>query len=74
MNDDRAESKSASDAVAVGLAILSVVLAAVVFAAEAASTGPMQFIETGGDGSMEVLAMVVLVAIITMLGLRLTTK
>jgi hypothetical protein len=34
----------------------------------------MQFIETGGDGSMEVLAMVVLVAIITMLGLRLTTK
>jgi high-affinity Fe2+/Pb2+ permease len=73
MNDDREESKSASDAVAVGLAILSVILAAVVFAAEAASTGPMQFIETG-DGSMEVLAMVVLVAIITMLGLRLTTK
>jgi hypothetical protein len=73
MNDDREESKSASDAVAVGLAILSVILAAVVFAAEAASTGPMQFIETG-DGSMEVLAMVVLVAIITMLGLQLTTK
>jgi hypothetical protein len=57
------------------------VLAAVVFAAETASTGPMQFIEThlgfspdGGDGSMEILVAVVLVAIITMAGLRLATK
>ena len=81
------ESKSARTmdrggvAVAVGLASISVVLAAVVFAAETASTGPMQFIEPhlgfspdGGDGSMELLVVVVLVAIITVLGVRLATK
>jgi hypothetical protein len=68
-------------AVAVGLATICIVLAAVVFAAETASTGPMQFIEThlgfspdGGDCSMEILVAVVLVAIITMAGLRLATK
>jgi len=81
------ESKSARTmdrggvAAAVGLASISVVLAAVVFAAETASTGPMQFIEPhlgfspdGGDGSMELLVVVVLVAIITVLGVRLATK
>ena len=68
-------------AAAVGLATICIVLAAVVFAAETASTGPMQFIEThlgfspdGGDGFMELLVAVVLVAIITLGGLRLTTK
>jgi len=81
MNDDRAESKSASGAVAVGLTTISIVLAAVVFAAETASTGPMHFIEThlgfspdGGDGSMELLVAVVLVAIISVGGLRQATK
>ena len=68
-------------AVAVALTTISIVLAAVVFAAETASTGPMHFIEThlgfspdGGDGSMELLVAVVLVAIITVGGLRLATK
>ena len=64
--------------VAVGLATISVVLAAVVFAAEKARDGPMQFIERhlgfspdGGDGSMEILVLVVLVAIISLVGVRL---
>jgi len=63
------------------LATISVVLAAVVFAAEKALNGPMQFIERhlgfspdGGDGSIEILVAVVLVAIITLGALRLTTK
>jgi hypothetical protein len=67
--------------VAVGLATISVVLAAVVFPAESALTGPMQFIERhlgfspdGGDGSMEILVVVVLVAIITVVGVRLATE
>jgi len=67
--------------VAACLATISVVLAAVVFGAENAQTGPMQFIERylgfspdGGDGSMEILVIVVLVAIIAVLGLRLATK
>ena len=67
--------------VSVGLAAISVVLAAAVFAAENAFTGPMQFIERylgfspdGGDGSMEILVVVVLVATITVVGLRLATK
>jgi hypothetical protein len=48
--------------VAVGLATISVVLAALVFAAEKASNGPMEFIERhlgfspdSGDGSTEIL-------------------
>jgi uncharacterized membrane protein YphA (DoxX/SURF4 family) len=68
-------------AVAVGLATISVVLAAVVFAAETASTGPMHFIEThlgfspdGGDGSMEILVAVVLVALVVLGATRLATK
>ena len=67
--------------VAVCLATISVVLAAVVFAAENARTGPMQFIERylgfspdGGDGSMEVLVAIVLVAIIAAGAFRLATK
>jgi hypothetical protein len=66
--------------VAVGLATISVVLAAVVFAAEHALNGPMQFIERhlgfspdGGDGSVEILVAVVLVAIIAVGALRLST-
>ena len=67
--------------VAVGLTIISVVLAAVVFVADSSNTGPMQFIERlsgfspdDGDGSIEILVAVVMVAIITVVGLRLATK
>jgi hypothetical protein len=67
--------------VAVGLATISVVLAALVFAAEKTHTGPMQFIERhlgfspdGGDGSMEILVVVVLVAIVALGATRLATK
>jgi hypothetical protein len=67
--------------VAVGLATISVALATVVLAGENASTGPLQFIERylgfspdGGDGSMEILVVVVLVAIISVGALRLATK
>jgi hypothetical protein len=67
--------------VAFGLATISVVFAAVVFVAENARDGrPMQFIERhlgfspdGGDGSMEVLVAIVLVAIISLGALRLAT-
>jgi len=65
--------------VAVGLATISVVLAAVVYTAESAK--PMQFIETyfgfspdGGDGSMEVLIAVVLVTPVAIGATRLATK
>jgi hypothetical protein len=67
--------------VAFGLATLSVVFAAVVFLADNARDGPMQFIERdlgfspdGGDGSVEVLVAIVLVAIICLGALRLATK
>ena len=67
--------------VATCLATISVVLAAVVFPAENARTGPMQFIERylgfspdGGDGSMEILVAVVLMAIVAVVGFRLATK
>jgi len=67
--------------VAVGLATISVVLAAVVFAAENAVTGPMQFIERhlgfspdGGDGSTEILVAVLLVALVVLGATRLATK
>ena len=66
---------------AFGLATMSVVLAAVVFLAENARDGPMQFIERhlgfspdGADGSMEILVAVMLVVIIVVIGLRLATK
>jgi len=55
--------------------------AAVLFAAEHAVTGPMNFIERhlgfspdGGDGSTEILVLVVLVMIVVAGSLRLTTK
>ena len=67
--------------VAVGLATISVVGVAVLFSAEHVRTGPMDFIErhlnispNGGDGSMEILVLVVLVAIVVAGALRLTTK
>ena len=67
--------------VAVGLATISVVGAAVLFAAEHVRTGPMDFIERhlgfspdGGDGSMEILVLVALVMIVVAVGLWLTTK
>jgi hypothetical protein len=67
--------------VAVGLATISVVLAAVVFAAETASTGPMQFIERhlgfspdGSDGLVEILVGVGLVALVVLGATRLATK
>jgi hypothetical protein len=66
--------------VAFGLATISVVLAAVVFLADNARA-PMQFIERDlgfspdrGDGSMEILVAIVLVAIICLGALRLATK
>ena len=66
--------------VAVGLATISVVLAAVVSAGESSLTGPMQFIERylgfspdGGDGSMEILVVVVLVGLVAVGALRLAT-
>jgi hypothetical protein len=67
--------------VAACLATMSIVLAAVVFRAENAHTGPMQFIERylgfspdGGDGSMEILVAAVLMAIVAVVGFRLATK
>jgi hypothetical protein len=67
--------------VAVGLATISVVGAAFLFSAEHVRTGPMNFIERylnisldGGDGSMEILVLVVLVAIVVAGALRLATK
>ena len=67
--------------VAVGLATISVVGAAVVFASYHFHTGPKDFIERhlgfspdGGDGSMEILVLVVLFMIVIAGALRLTTK
>ena len=66
--------------VAVGLATISVVGAAVLFAAEHVHTGPKDFIERhlgfspDGDGSMEILVLVVLFMIVIAGALRLTTK
>jgi len=67
--------------VAVGLATISVVLAVVVFATETIGTRPMQFIEThlgfspdGGDGSMEIMLAVVLVALVVLGATQLATK
>jgi len=67
--------------VSVGLAAISVVLAAAVFAAENAFTGPMQYIERylgfspdGGDGSLEIMVAVVLVALVVLGATRLATK
>ena len=67
--------------VAVGLATISVVLAAVLFAAEHVRNGPINFIERhlgfspdGGDGSMEILVLLALVTIVVAGALRLTTK
>ena len=55
--------------------------AAVVFAAEKARDGPMQFIERhlgfspdGGDGSTEIMVVVVLVALVVLGATRLATK
>jgi hypothetical protein len=67
--------------VAACLATISVVLAAVVFAAENAYTGPITFIERylgfssdGGDGSIEILVAVVSIAIVVLAAFRLATK
>jgi hypothetical protein len=67
--------------VAVGLATISMVLAAVLFSAEHVRTGPMDFIERylnispdSGDGSMEILLLVALVAIVVLGASRLATK
>ena len=67
--------------VAVGLATISVVGTAVLLAADHAVTGPMHFIERhlrfspdGGDGSSEILALVVMVMIVVVGALRLTAK
>jgi len=67
--------------VAVCVATIAVVGAALLFTAEHFLHGPMTFIERhlgfspdDGDGSMEILIAVVLVAIATMIGLRLATK
>ena len=67
--------------VAVGLATISIVGAAILFAGERVHTGPMDFIERylgfspdGGDGSIEILVAVVLVVIIVAMGLRLATS
>ena len=67
------------DGVAPCLATISVVLATVVFAGENVRTGPMRFIErylcfSPGDGSMEILVAVVLVAIVAVGAFRLATK
>jgi len=66
--------------VAIGLATISVIGAAILFAAERVHTGPMDFVERylgfspdGGDGSMEALIAVVLVIIIVSVGLRQAT-
>jgi hypothetical protein len=67
--------------VAVGLATISVVSAAILFASERVHTGPMDFIERhfgfspdNGDGSVEILVAVVMVFIVVAVGLRLATK
>jgi hypothetical protein len=67
--------------VAFGLATISVVGAALLFSAEHVRYGPMDFIEShlgftpdGGDGSMEILVLVALVAIVVMGALRLATN
>lgn len=67
--------------VAVCLATIGVVGSALLVSAERLHKGPMTFIERhlgfspdDGDGSMEILIAVVLVAIATMIGLRLATK
>lgn len=67
--------------VSVGLATISVVGAAVLFAAVHVHTGSMNFIERhlgfspdGGDGSVEILVLVALVMIVVAGALRLTTK
>ena len=67
--------------VAVGLATISIVLAAVLFAAEHVRVGPMNFIERhlgfspdAGDGSMEILLLVAVVAIVVLEASRLATK
>ena len=67
--------------VAVGLATISVVGSALLFAAEHTLKGPMQFIERylgfspdGGDGSMEILVAMMLIVIVVVTGLRLATK
>jgi hypothetical protein len=67
--------------VAACLATISVVLAPVVFTAENARTGPTHLIERylgfspdGGDGLMEILVGVVLVAIVVVSAFRLATK
>ena len=67
--------------VAVGLATISVVGAAVLFSAERTRSGPMTFIERclnispdDGDGSMELLLLVAVVAIVVVGALRLATK
>ena len=67
--------------VAVGLATISAVGAAVLFAAEHVRSGRMDFIERhlgfspdGGDGSMEILVLLALVTIVVAGALWLTTK
>jgi len=67
--------------VAVGLASISIVCAAALFAAERLHTGPMNFIERyfgfspdDGDGSLEVWIAVALVIGVVLVGLRLATR
>jgi hypothetical protein len=67
--------------VAVGLATISIVGAAILFAAERVHTGPMDFIERhfgsspdGGDGSAEIFVAVALVSIVVLVALGLATK
>jgi len=67
--------------VAVGLATVSVVAAAVLFAAEHVRNGPMNFIEhhlgfspDGGDGSVEILVLAALIMIVVAGAQRLATK
>ena len=67
--------------VAVGLATISIVGAALLFSAEHVRHGPMRFIEhhlnispDGGDGSMEILLFVAVVAIVLLEASRLATK
>ena len=67
--------------VAVGLATISIVGAALLFSAEHVLSGPMNFIERhlgfspdGGDGSMEILLLLALVAIVVVGASHLATK
>lgn len=67
--------------VAVGLATISVVGAALLFSIEKVRYGPMDFIERylgfspdSGDGSMEILLVVALVAIVVTVALCLATR